>query len=128
VRPLQYEEMNHFSIENFKLQKTLYNSSELPDADKQKQIDQIYKDLSELQLQLFLTAIDAVQVDGQTVTEKAFIEEWLRNTDRDSYNLIKTKLEENKEVWNVPSQPVKCSNCGHEGTVTVALDQSSFFV
>lgn len=128
VRPLQYEEMNHFSIENFKLQKTLYNSADLADAEKQKQIDQIYKDLSELQLQLFLTAIEAVQISGQSVTEKSFIEEWLRNTDRESYKLIKTKLEENKEVWNIPSQPVKCSNCGHESTITVTLDQSSFFV
>jgi len=127
VRPLQYEEMNYFSMENFKLQKTLYNSSELADAEKQNQIDQIYKDLSELQLQLFLTAIEAVQIAGSTVTEKVFIEEWLRNTDRDSYKLIKTKLEENKEVWNIPAQPVKCSSCGHESTITVTLDQSSFF-
>jgi hypothetical protein len=127
IRPLQYEEMNYFSIENFKLQKTLYQSSEVNEEEKQQTIDKIYKDLSELQLQLFLTAIESVQVEGQTVTEKKYIEEWLRNADRETYKLVKNKLEENKEVWNIPSQPVKCANCGSENTVTVSMDQSSFF-
>jgi hypothetical protein len=127
IRPLQYEEMNYFSIENFKLQKTLYQSADLKEEDKQKTIDQIYKDLSELQLQLFLTAIENVQVDGQTVTEKSHIEEWMRNADRETYKLVKTKLEENKEAWNIPSTPVKCANCGTENTVTVTLDQANFF-
>ena len=128
IRPLQYEEMNYFSIENFKLQKTLYQSSEVNEEDKQQTIDKIYKDLSELQLQLFLTAIESVQVEGQTVTDKKHIEEWLRNADRETYKLVKTKLEENKEVWNIPSTPVKCANCGTENTITVSMDQSSFFV
>lgn len=128
IRPLQYEEMNYFSIENFKLQKTLYQSSEIKEEEKQQTIDKIYKDLSELQLQLFLTAIENVQVEGHAVTDKTHIEEWLRNADRETYKLVKTKLEENKEVWNIPSQPVKCINCGTENTVTVSMDQSSFFV
>lgn len=127
IRPLQYEEMNYFSIENFKLQKTLYQTSEITEEEKQQTIDKIYKDLSELQLQLFLTAIESVQVEGQTVTEKKYIEEWLRNADRETYKLVKNKLEENKEVWNIPSQPVKCAGCGTESTVTVSMDQSSFF-
>ena len=128
IRPLQYVEMNYFSIENFKLQKTLYQTADLTEEDKQKTLDQIYKDLSELQLQLFLTSIDSVQVEGQTVTEKQFIEEWLRNADRETYKMVKNKLETNKDSWNIPSQPVKCANCGTENTVTVSLDQSNFFV
>ena len=128
IRPLQYEEMNYFSIENFKLQKTLYQTSDLAVDDQQQQIDQLYKNLSELQLQLFLTAIDSVQVDNETVTEKAFIEEWLKNTDRESYKLIKQKLEENKEVWDMPQQKVACGSCSAENNIAVTLDQSSFFV
>ena len=50
------------------------------------------------------------------------------NSDKETYKLVKTKLEENKEVWNIPSTPVKCANCEAENTVTVSMDQSSFFV
>lgn len=127
VRPLQYEEMSYFSIENFKLQKTLYQTGELPEDQRQQQIDEIYKTLSELQLQLFLTSIESIQAEGVVVTEKAFIEEYLRNSDRENYKSIKEKLEQNKEVWNVPPQAVSCSECGKENSITVAIDQSNFF-
>lgn len=127
VRPLQYDEMSYFSIENFKLQKMLMQVSDLADDEKQKQIDQIYNSLSELQLQLFLTSIESVQVEGASVTEKPHIEEWLRNSERDAYKHIKAKLEENKDLWNIPAQDVKCGNCGSENQVIITLDQSNFF-
>lgn len=128
IRPLQYEEMNHFSVENFKLQRTLYQSAEMEEEERGKVIDQIYKDLSELQLQLFLTSIESVNLpDNLQVTEKQFIEEWLRNADREVYAQVKAKLEENKAAWDIPKQHIKCSECGNEDDITVTLDQSSFF-
>ncbi len=127
IRPLQYEEMNYFSIENFKLQKTLMQTREMTEEDRQKQIDDIYKQLSELQLQLYLTAIETVQAETISVTEKAHIEEWLRNTERETYQAIKEKLEANKSAWSIPTQTVQCANCGVENQITVNVDQSSFF-
>jgi hypothetical protein len=127
IRPLQYNEMSYFSIENYKLQKTLFQINELKDEEKQTQIDAIYKNLSELQLQLFLTVIESVSTPDGTVTEKAHIEDWLRNTERTHYALIKEKLESNKETWSVPSQPIVCSNCQHKDELSVTLDQSNFF-
>jgi hypothetical protein len=127
IRPLQYEEMNYFSIENFKLQKTLLQIANVEEENKQKQIDQIYKDLSELQLQLFLTAIESVQVEGQTVTEKAYIEDWLKNTERETYKVIKEKLEQNRDAWTMPEQAVQCASCGSENSISISIDQSNFF-
>jgi hypothetical protein len=127
IRPLQYEEMNHFSIENFKLQRMLYQTTELADTEKQKVIDKIYQDLSDLQLQLFLTSIESIQTPDAQVTQKEFIEEYLRNCEREIYNQIKNKLEENKEIWSMPKQHVKCASCGTEDHIQIVLDQSNFF-
>jgi hypothetical protein len=127
VRPLLYEEMNYFAIENFKLQKMLYQTRDLEDAERQKTIDKIYLDLSDLQLQLFLTVISSIQIPDMVVSEKDFIEEYLRNCERDQYNLIKSKLEENKETWAIPKQKIQCSNCKTEDEMQVVLDQSNFF-
>lgn len=127
IRPLQYEEMNHFAIENFKLQRMLYQTTELSDTERQKTIDKIYQDLSDLQLQLFLTSIESIQVPETMVTQKPFIEEYLRNCDREIYNQIKIKLEHNKEIWSIPRQNIKCSNCGTEDKLQITLDQSNFF-
>jgi hypothetical protein len=127
IRPLQYEEMNYFAIENFKLQKMLYQTGELSDSERQKTIDKIYQDLSDLQLQLFLTSIESIQTPEGVVNEKTFIEEFLRNCEREFYNLIKTKLEDNKDMWVIPKQNIKCSNCGTEDKLAIVLDQSNFF-
>jgi hypothetical protein len=128
IRPLQYEEMTYFSIENFKLQRQLFQSQNLTDAERQAVIDQIYKTLSELQLQLFLTSIESVQIPELVVNDKAQIEEWLRNADRDVYAKVKEKLESNKETWDIPKQHIKCPECNTEDDITVTLDQSNFFV
>lgn len=127
VRPLQYEEMSFFSIENFKLQKMLFQAADLTEDERQKTIDKIYNDLSDLQLQLFLTSIENVQMPAMVVDNKTFIEEWLRNCDRQIYTLIKKKMEENKEQWSIPKQGVACSNCKHEDNIQLVLDQATFF-
>lgn len=129
IRPLTYEEMTYFSLENFKLQKTLFQAASLEDeTKKQEQVDDIYKTLADIQLQLFLTSIEEVHTPDGSVRDKPMIEEWLRNTDRDVYAVIKEKLEGNKDSWSIPKQAVKCSNCGAEHELTVTLDQANFFV
>lgn len=128
IRPLQYDEMSYLSIENYKLQKMLTQIQELDEKEKQAKIDEIYANLSELQLQLFLTIIESVQAQEFLVEEKAHIEDWLRNTERSNYAIIKQKLEDNKEQWNSPKTNIKCSNCGTEDTLQIVLDQSNFFV
>ena len=62
------------------------------------------------------------------VTDQKFILDWLKNMDRDIFNIIKEKLEENKNKWQYPDQPVKCGNCSTDGTIKPVLDQSNFFV
>ena len=126
-RPLTYDEMSKSNIENFKLQRILAQLASIPEDDRQEHLDKIYQSLAELQLNLIVNSIESVQTPGATVTEKEFIREWLMNTIRDSYTLIKEKLEANKEAWSMPKFPVKCTECGHEDTIDVVMDQSNFF-
>jgi hypothetical protein len=129
IKPLNYEQISYFNLENFKLQKTLSQVGTLDDEDKKIQvIDQVFADLSELQLTLFLTAIESIHADGQIVTDQTFILDYLKNVDREIYNKIKEKLEENKSAWNLPLQDVKCGECSATNKVDMVLDQSNFFV
>lgn len=127
IRPLKYSEMNHYSIENFKLQKTLAQLETIPQEEQQTYINQIYKDLADLQLDLFLTSIEAVRVEEETVTDKELISQWLKNSDRDLFANIKTLFEKNREDWAAPKQKVICSNCKTESDIDIILDQSNFF-
>ena len=98
------------------------------EQDQQVQIDLVYKNLADVQTQLFINSIESVQVPDGIVDEKEFIIEWVKNSDRALYAAIKKKLEENKEKWTIPQSKIKCTNCETEDSVTVNLDQSNFFV
>jgi hypothetical protein len=127
IRPLKYSESSYFSIENFKLQKILNQTPDMSEEDKKSKINEIYVKLSELQIELFLFAIESVSIEGAVVTEKEYIEEWLRNVEKSIFGNIKKKIEENRDLWEIPSTTVLCDECGAENKIQLSLDQSSFF-
>ncbi len=131
IRPLKYEEITKFNMENYKLQKMLMQlgraESSGDDAEVKKVEDDIYKRISDMQIELFLTSIESVRLSDSVVTDQAMIDEWLKNSDREFFKSIKEKLEANKEQWDMPTQTVKCSNCSHEAQVEITMDQSNFF-
>jgi hypothetical protein len=129
LKPLSYQELTEVNIENFKLQKMLRQVQDIAsEEDQQKQVDLVYKNLADIQTQLFIKSIESVQIPEGVVDQVDFISDWVKNSDRILYEKIKEKLESNKAKWQTPPQPVKCSACGTEDTVTVNLDQSNFFV
>lgn len=127
LKPLTYEEMTVVNMENFKLQKTLSQITEIEPERRQQVMDEIYAKLADIQVHVFLTAIESIQIPDSIVTEKEHIREWLTNTARENYTLIKDKLEKNKDIWNMPKQKIACTNCGTENSIEVVMDQSSFF-
>lgn len=127
IRPLSYHELNHYSIENFKIQKKMMQIDQVPDEDKQAILDEIYKSLSDLQLDLFLTSIESVRVPEAEITDKQIIHDWLINSDRELFAQVKSKLEQNRDTWSIPEQKVQCGSCQQSNTVELTLDQSLFF-
>lgn len=131
IRPLKYDEITLFNMENYKLQKMLYQLSKAENAGDDEELmklqDQIYKRISEMQIELFLLSIENIRLPDGLVEDQELISEWLKNSDREFFKRIKDKLETNKKQWDIPSQHVKCSNCGHESSIEMTLDQSSFF-
>lgn len=128
VSPLTYAEMSGFSVENFRLQKTLAQVDSLPENEQQDVINKIFSDLASMQLNLFTNMIESVTVPGTTVSDKAMIEEWLKNSDKELFEQIKKLIDTNRDEWTIPDQSLKCSNCGTENKIPIVLDQSSFFV
>jgi len=127
IRPLKYSEMSYFSMENFKLQKILNQAAEMNDEDKKAKINEIYIRLSELQLELLTLTVETATVESTVVTEKEYISDWLKNVERSVFSDIKKRIEENKDLWEIPETPVVCDGCGNENKIQLSLDQSSFF-
>lgn len=133
IRPLTYKEITEFNVENFKLQKMLFQlgKSSLDerndDSESRSLQNEIYQKIAEIQVSLFIQSIESVNFEGNSVTDKALISEWLQNTEKDFFQKIKGKLEKNKEQWGIPKQHVMCENCSHETDIEITLDPSNFF-
>lgn len=128
IRPLTYQESTAFSIKNFELQQKISQIDSIAtQADRNALISQLFEDLSFLQRDLFMQSIESINVNGQLVTEREFITEWLNNCDQSYYDNIKKHLNMTKDSMQIPPYVVQCSECGSENKVTIDLDESSFF-
>jgi hypothetical protein len=127
LRPLTYEESTMFSVENFKLQRTLYQVRGLTEAEQNEHLSEIYSRLAAIQVELFMLSIESVQLPDVEVTDKEHIKEWLKNSDNSVYKIIKDQLEKNKTIWDIPKQHIQCAACQTDDTVSISLDQSNFF-
>lgn len=127
IKPLSYEEMTSFSVENFKLQRLLFQTADMTEEQQQEHLNGIYEKLAELQVDLFMLSIASVATPDGIVEDKEMIREWLRNADRPIYNTIKEQLEKNKETWSIPKQSISCTECGTDDTIEITMDQANFF-
>lgn len=128
TRPLTYRQLTEFNIKNFEMQQKLSQVSSMPKSDQQAFINTLWKDLADAQALLLLYSVESVEIIDNIVSERGFIEEWLKNCDKIITDAIKNHFEENKKKWKMPTFPVKCTNCGATCNLIIELDQSNFFV
>jgi hypothetical protein len=129
IQPLNYKKKTDFALKNFQIQQKLFQVEKIEDEDeKSMQMKNLWKELSEMQLAVYHSCVDSVQVNGQVVTEKQYIDEWLANCDRIVFEKINKKIEENLLKWRAPKYPVTCGSCNHNTDLSIDLDQSNFFV
>jgi hypothetical protein len=128
TQPLTYRQSTDFSLKNYELQQKLAQIQKMEDnPERQHNINLLWQELAESQKNVFSLTIESVEVEGVTVTERGFINEWLANCDKKIVDAIKDHIEINKQRWAMPKFPIKCENCGHETALLLDLDQSNFF-
>ncbi len=128
VRPLSYKESTDFSLQNFAIQKQIAQVNALTDDEERKRrSEDIFKQLTNLRQELFALGIESVTVDGEVVTDRDHINEWLLNSEKSVTEAISKHTDDNKASWTPPVQKAVCTSCGHEEEVPIELDQSNFF-
>lgn len=129
LQPLSYKTANEFSLRNFRTQQQINQTKDLTDdAVRQEAVNKLFKELGELQKDIYLAGIEAVQTRDTVVNDRGFIKEWLENCDKNVFDKIRELNETNLKEWEIPGFPVECDNCQTKVTLTIDLDQSSFFV
>ena len=127
LQPLTYRQTTDFSLRNFKLQQQLANSRALPEDEQKILIAALFKELSEIQNEVYLESIESIDTGKTVVTEREFIKDWLYNSEKVVFDKIRDRFNKNKNAWKIPNVNVKCGECGKEASLSIDLDQTNFF-
>ena len=131
LRPAPYQIVNLNNIETYQQQRAILQLKDESLTEQQKV--QIIKDavqrLTDISVNRLGEFIDKIVLpDNTIVTDKTFINEFITNTDRESFNTIKDAIASKAAEYKLPSVPLKCDSCGHEDERQFQFDPASFFV
>jgi hypothetical protein len=128
-RPFTYKEVNQTTMVQTELQKMILENSNIQDEElRLKESVKIISRLNEITFNVVANAIEAVISPNGPVTEKEFIIDFLKNSSRTQYELIKEKTIELREPSETKPLHIKCPNCEHEYDQPFTLNVSDFFV
>jgi hypothetical protein len=128
IKPLNYQLSSEFAQRNFALSQQMNQLSAVKDEEERTaSTNKLFAQLAQLQNEIFVEGIDSVEIKGASVTEHAYIKEWLQNADVIIFDQIKKQISKNQDAWLTPEYELICENCRHTDQVRVGLDQSNFF-
>jgi hypothetical protein len=129
IKPLSYRDSTEFNLRNFRLQQQIEQVSAMEEqSTQQDKYKELYQEIGNVQVDILKKAIEDIEVEGQRVTERSFIEEWLLNCDKSVIDAIRQLNIANNDTWAPPKFQVECDSCQAETEIRIELDESNFFV
>lgn len=127
-RPLNYSEINQNGIHQYEIQRAIAQLSESENLEQaQSQINDYISKFNKLMNDLIADTIASITTPEEIVTDRLYIQEFLRETDRRSFNAIKDYSVRLKSENAIRPLHIKCGNCQHEYDQQIVLNMSDFF-
>jgi hypothetical protein len=129
-RPMTYKNINDNNALQYENQKLLQMlpDSEIPDTDKMSALGAALKRITDITVKALAQSIAVIKTPQALVSESEYIDEFLKNCDRELFNRIRDLIIELKEQAEMPPMNLICPECKNEYKQAVTLDMSSFFV
>ena len=135
TKPLSYAEFTKSALKSFeqaRLQATVVDTK-LTDEEKIAQFNVSFQKLTQLNVDMVVQTIESIRVDGQTVTDKKQIKEFVDNVSKEFFGAIMEHLEENRKAFQLaPQKVISTEEEVKQGApetfeVPIAFDSSNFF-
>lgn len=131
-KPLTYQQVNANSIDQFadqKLLESLQNAdSTVPEEEKMRLLTNAFSKLTDMTMRALSQSIGMIQVMEETVVEPAYIEEFVRNCDREVFNRIRDHIVSLRSSTELKPLKLSCQGCQKDYETPFTLDVSNFFV
>lgn len=129
LKPLSYKRVFDNQITQFEEQQKIQQFSQNPSQESVDLLANTLKNLNSLAIASLVESIHYIK-DGDTiVAEKGFIDEYVRNAPKESFNAISAKLGQIREKNEIPPFEVTCTNeeCQKTFTAPFTMDSANFF-
>lgn len=132
LRPYDFECKTILDLKTFeeaKMFEFLMNQ-EMDELEKQRKFNKAYERMAELNLDLLSRTVVSVATPQGEVTEREYIEQFVRNTDRAAIKLISDKLKSLSEAGVSRDLEAQCpkEDCNHTWVTSLIFDPAHFFV
>lgn len=127
-KPLSYKEVNQTNIMQFELQRMMIDMENEQDTIlKNAKMSKVLDAINHMTIELMTKTIEYIKTPNATVFDPSYIEEFLRNIDKNTFEEIKeVNLELRKKSENKPLH-IKCMHCQHEYEQEFTINASTFF-
>jgi hypothetical protein len=128
-KPQSYRNVNQLNIATFEERKLISNimNSEIEDDEKKRMFDESFKKITDLNVELLISCIESVTVEGTSVTDHNMIRDFLDNCSRQTYTDIKDKIQETIDKNKIRQVQLNCNECGQPYDTDLVFDQANFF-
>ena len=127
-KPLNYKDVNKIGTNQFEVQKRFMQIDSIENPiEKASKTNEIIQILNQLTAEILVDAIEYVKTPTDTVFDKEFIGEFLKNIDRKTYNILRDKNVDLRKENEIKPLEVKCLHCGHEHLQPFNINITDFF-
>jgi hypothetical protein len=135
LRPLTYQEYTKAALKTFEEQRifNIVNNESISDEDKLQAFTNSFTKLTQLTVDMVTQGIVKIVIGEQEVSNKSYIDEFIRNADKDFFSAVTKHLEVQKDKYSLkpliakatPEEIEKGVPKSYE--IPITFDQSNFF-
>lgn len=128
--PYTLHDRTTLQVQQIKQQKMIASlaDAKLDDQARQELFGKTFVEIAELTVALITNSISSVNANGEVISDKEMIKEWLQSITKGDYDKIKNKVEELSQSGLETAFNAECQSCQHKWKTGVDLDVANFFV
>jgi hypothetical protein len=135
LRPINYEEFTKSSLKTLEEQRifNIVNSQDMSEQQKIEQFNKSFRALTEITMSSVVNSIVKIVTPDGDVTDPAYINEFVNNSDKEFFNKITDHLEKQRDKFQMPmfkiatDQEERDAGAPDEFETPISLDASNFF-
>ena len=129
IRPYSYKEISKTALKTLEQQKifNIVNDQTISDEEKIEMFGESFVKLTDLTVDVIVGCIESIESPEGVVTDREMIREFMNNAPSEIFNAVNEYITKLKNQMSLKANDVACSECGHQWSVEVTMDQANFF-